>query len=483
MQNKIKSFFNKTNSINIVAKSAMWFTICNLVQKTINMITLPIFTRLLTTEQYGVFSIYNSWYNIIKIIVTLNLSGSLINNGLLKYEGKQDRFISSVQGLSTTVTIIFFAIYLVAMDFWNGLFELSSVFMLTMFIQLLFEPAYLYWCQKQRYEYKYKGLLITTVIISVTSPVLGVIAVLSTEYKAEARVIAFALVQICIGLVFYIIQAKKGKNFFDKNIWKYALAFNLPLIPHYFSQMIMGQADRIMISRMVGNSEAAIYSVSCNISAAMTMFVNALNSSFTPYLYKNLSKNKYDGIKTYANRLCLFMAVIVVIFMLFGPEVIFIFSSSDYMAAKWVFPLLSASVYFTFINLLYLNIEFYYEKTNYTMIVSILYSVLNIILNYFFITEFGYISASYTTLICHCLIPLSHFLLIKYIMKKKSTLKDVFNNKYIFGCSLAVLAATLITTLLYSHNIIRYIIIGIIAIIALFNYKKILLICKQTLFK
>ncbi len=94
----ISKLKTKYLSISLDTRAAFWFTVCNLLQKCIAMITMPIFTRILTTEQYGVFTVYQSWYNLISIIVTLNLSGSLINNGLMKYEDRKDKFISSMQG-------------------------------------------------------------------------------------------------------------------------------------------------------------------------------------------------------------------------------------------------------------------------------------------------------------------------------------------------------------------------------------------------
>ena len=41
---------------------------------------------------------------------------------------------------------------------------------------------------------------------------------------------------------------KQGKKFFSKKYWKYALKFNIPLIPYYLSQVVFNTSDRIMIS-------------------------------------------------------------------------------------------------------------------------------------------------------------------------------------------------------------------------------------------
>ena len=76
----MNKIIQKYKNSNVAIKAALWFTICNLLQKGITMISMPIFTRLLSTEQYGVLTIYNSWYSIISIIVTLNLAGGVIFN-------------------------------------------------------------------------------------------------------------------------------------------------------------------------------------------------------------------------------------------------------------------------------------------------------------------------------------------------------------------------------------------------------------------
>ena len=479
----ISKLKTKYLSISLDTRAALWFTVCNLLQKCIAMITMPIFTRILTTEQYGVFTVYQSWYNLISIIVTLNLSGSLINNGLMKYEDRKDKFISSMQGLSSTVTIIFFIIYLVFHDFWNNVFELSTVFMLAMFIQLLFEPAYLFWAQKQRFELKYQKLVAVTLAVAVASPLVGIIAVYATEHKAEARVIAFAFVQVCVGLIFYIIQAKRGKTFFAKDFWSFALKFNLPLIPHYLSQMVLGQSDRIMISRLVGDGEAAIYGVAYTIATAVNLFINAVNSAFVPFLYSKMKAGKYDEIRKKSGFLVTLIAAIICAFMLFGPEAITLFAAPEYIEAVYVFPPVVAGVFFTFVYLFYVNVEFYFEKTSYVMFASVIGAVLNIVLNCLFIPKFWFVASAYTTMFCYALFAVGHYLLPRLILKKQSIKEQVFNSKLILLFSDVVVAITLICTLLYQNDIIRYIVIGVIAVICLFNIKRLIKVFKTALEK
>lgn len=470
---KLKEIVKKYNSMGTAVKAGIWFTICNFLQKAISMITMPVFTQLLPTEDYGLFTIYQSWYSIVSIFVTLNLAGAVVNNGMIKYKDKRTEFISSLQGLSTTVTVAFFVIYFLNRSFWNELFELPTSLMLVMFVQLLFEPAYSFWMQRNRFEFKYQNVVSVTLILSIVSPIFGVIAVITAKDKVFARVFSYALVQICVGLIFYILQACKGKKFFDKRYWKFALAFNLPLIPHYLSQNILGQADRIMIGNMVGNSKAAIYSVACTVASMMTLMINAINSSFIPSMYQNLDKKKYDKIDKGSFPLCIIIAVAVCGVMLIGPEVIGILASKEYAEAIYCIPPVAASIFFTYLYTLFINVEFYFEKTKYSMIVSVLGAILNVFLNYLLIPKFGYIAAGYTTLMCYILFAVGHGCLC-FSMKKNANIKQsLFSVHKIIVLSMIVLTYTVVINILYSYPIMRILAIFIVTVVTILNYKKV----------
>ena len=327
----------KYQQISPPVKASVWFTLCSVFQKGISFITTPIFTRILTTEQYGTFSVYNSWYSIISVFATLNLSAGVYNNCMTKYPNQKKEITSTFQGLSTTVTCLLFVVYLSSMDFWNNIFQLSSIFVVTMFLELLFVPAYSFWTVGKRYEFKYVGIVIVTAIIALGSPAVGLLAVLSTDYKAEARVVADALVQVCVGISFYVYNFKQGKRFFSREYWTYALKFNLPLIPHYLSMTILNQADRIMIGRMISNGAAAIYSIAYSVSSIMNIVTQAINASFIPYTYKALKTKNYDGIENNANFLLVFVGTISFAAMAFGPEIIWIVGGDQYYDAIGLF--------------------------------------------------------------------------------------------------------------------------------------------------
>lgn len=454
----LKSILKKYNDVPDALKATLWFVICNVVQKGVSLLTTPIFTRIMTTQEYGEYTLYSSWYQVISIFATLNLFYGVYNNGMTKFSDDRKSFTSSLQGLCTAITVLWFLVYIVAKDFWNDLLGMSTLYMLTMFAELLMVPAFNFWSASQRYDYRYKSLVGVSVLISCVSPIIGFIAVINTTYKAEARVLSIAMVQIIIGLILYILNMMRGKTFFSKKYWKFALAFNIPLIPHYLSSMILGHADRIMIGAMVGKSEAALYSVAYNIALMMNIVISAVNASFTPYMYKSIKSKNYAPFRKMVNLLVLLMGALSVGVMTVGPELINIVGSKDYADAIGVIPPVAASTFFMFLYPIFSNVEFYYEKTKFIMVASCAGALLNIALNYLLIPILGYYAAAYTTLLCYIIYVFVHYLFSRRICKVQGINNSLFDIKRVLLISLFVLIIVFMIPLLYPYFWIRLII-------------------------
>ncbi|WP_462410350.1 lipopolysaccharide biosynthesis protein [Neobacillus sp. Marseille-QA0830] len=104
--------FVKYNSMPLPMKAAMWFLFCSILQKCFSVITTPIFTRLLTTDQFGEFTIYISWLNIFAIFTSFRLDYAVFNKGMSKYRNGKDDYTASMQSITTILTLILFVIYL-----------------------------------------------------------------------------------------------------------------------------------------------------------------------------------------------------------------------------------------------------------------------------------------------------------------------------------------------------------------------------------
>lgn len=326
-------------------------------------------------------------------------------------------------------------------------------------------PSLAFWSARQRYEFKYIALVAVTALNAVASPVLGLIAVNLTEEKGIARILSAALVNVCIGLFFYVLNVARGKKFFIKEYWVFALKFNVPLVPHYISTIILAQSDRVMIEKMIGESAVAIYSVAYTFSLIMNIITNSINSSFVPWTYHKLKEEKVEALKKATTFLVLGVALISLLPVLVAPELMWIIAPPEYAEGVWVVPPVSASVFFVFVYSLFANVEFYFEKNKFIMVGSVVAAIANIVLNFLLIPCFGYIAAAYTTLVCYMLLAIVHYLFMSKICKENLKVKSVYNDKMFLLITVCFLICMALAMCLYNFVILRYAILVIAFIV------------------
>lgn len=471
--NIINKMLKKYKTLSLPVKASLWYIVCSILNKGLALLSTPVFTRVMTEDQYGQFSIFQSWCAILIIFTSLNIFLSGYQKGLLLFKDDAKRFTSSQLGLIVTITALFGVVYLVAPSFWSDFLQISPVLMIAMFAELFFMPATELWSAQQRFDYKYKKNVIATIFMTVFSIGVGILVVINTEYKTEARVYADMLAKCLVGILLFVLLFGRGKTYYNKKYWKYALSFNIPLIPHYLSNYILNQSDRLMIGKLVGNAQAAYYSVAYTISSVILLVMNSVNNSLTPYIYKSIDSKKDKQIKNVANLLVMLIACLCVGTMAFAPEVIYVFAGERYLDAIYVIPPVSLSVLFIFIYSLFSTIEYYYQRTKLISAATCICAGLNLILNFVFIKIYGYYAAGYTTLVCYIFLALVHYLFYRKVLKEENISEDIYDLKTIFAVSAVSIFLMLIMTIVYKKIVVRYAIVLIVLIVLMLNWKKI----------
>lgn len=456
---------NKYNALPLQVKASFWFLICAFLQKGISFITTPIFTRLMSTAEYGQYNVFTSWMSILTVIVTLNLFSGVYTRGLVTFESEKKAFSSSLQGLTLTLTIIWTVIYWSFHLMWNKVFDLTTVQMLLMFLTIWCNAVFSFWSVEQRVELRYKSLVIITVLSSLAKPAAGIIFVLYAEDNVTARILGVTLAEVVCYTGFFFLQLKRGKEFFSKKFWKHALSFNIPLIPHYLSSSVLNSADRIMIRSMVGESEAGIYSLAYSISMIMVMFNTALMQTIEPWMYKKIRDNKVKDISHVAYPAFILIAAVNLILIAFAPEAVAIFAPKEYYEAIYVIPPIALSVFFMFSYTFFAVFEFYFQKTHFVAIATSAGAVLNIVLNYIFINIFGYYAAGYTTLFCYIIYAVMHYMFMRKICKEYLNGIRPYNIKIYLVIVVVLLSLGFCLLFTYSHTWLRYLFITVLIIL------------------
>lgn len=476
MLDKIKL---KIKKIPIEVKSATVYTFSTLFSRGLAIITVPIFTRLMTTSQIGIVNLYNSWYSMISAIATLSLTSGGYVVALREYESNRDGYQSSVLSLTSLISLLLVGVYLVNPSLWSKLLGLPSGLIILMLIGFLFAPARDFWLARQRYEYKYKlsgFVMMGSALIASLLSILTVIKLSAVDENlvAEGRLYSNYLIIYGVSAVIWFCTMLKGKTFFNKEYWKLSLSLSLPLVGYSVASQILTVSDRMMISQMVGNSAVGIYSTLYTVSSLSLLVWQAVHSSFVPYIFRNI-ENGIDGIKRVSSQLMTFYAAVAVLMTFLAPEIVRILATEEYYEAIYIMPPIAAGVFFTSFANLYSDIAVYYKKTKYVMYPAIIAAVSNLILNYIFIKIYGYMAAAYTTLFSYILFALFQGVWAKKICKEYGIESGtIYNDRYMIALAVITTLISLSAILFYDNTILRYGVVILLAVVCAVIGKKVI---------
>lgn len=435
------------------------------------MLTTPLFTRLFTTEEFGIFSLYNAWEQLFLLLLALPLFQSLQN---LNVKGlNKDRIISAVIGLNISLCLCWLVVYLFLRNSVSGWLDLSLPICDLLFLQLLFQPVISNWMVQQAFYYKYKKMAIISLSSSFLSVILSLLFVISVDhYKVEARILASVLVVAVIALILLAETYKTDKHFYDKYVWKFSLTFCIPLLPHFLAEYVLSTSNRLIINMYCSKSEVAIFSVAYSIALILTLVTSSINTSFSPWQMRKLADKDYSKLSPLAINIFILLSIFLFLLMIFGPEVTLIIGGKKYIDAVYLLPPICLGVFFNYMFQIFARVETYYERKGYLVTATLICSVISIAINYFLIPVFGYALAAYTTLFCYISLCLTHYYFYRRVCREELGGVHIYNRKQLVLLSVVMMAISSIILLSYDYILLRMIILVSIITITITLYKR-----------
>lgn len=478
MLSKIK---NKILGMSTGTKSAITYTLATLFSRGLAIITVPIFTRIMTTSQIGTVNLYNSWYSLISAFATLSLTSGGYIVALNEFSEKRNEYQSSVLTLTSIISVGLAVLFFISPSFWKRITGLSYPLLLLMLVGFLFAPARDFWLARQRYEYKYKLSAVVIVVSAVIASVLSIIVVISmnkngSQYVAEGRLFTNYLVIYGVAAIIWFSTFFKGKTFINIGYWRFSLSLSVPLIGYSIAAQILSVSDRTMISKMVDNSAVGIYSTLYTVSSLSLMIWQAIHASFVPYLFKNIN-NQEGNVKKITNSLVIVYAFVAIGMTYFAPEIVKILATKDYYEAIYIMPPIAAGVFLTCFTNIYSDIPLFYKKTKYVMYPAVIAAVINLVLNYIFIQLFGYMAAAYTTLFSYIVWAILQAYWGRKLCRKNGlSTNSIFDDKILCIIAVVTIMMCLFGVLLYRSTVLRYtmaltVVLGGIVVTYIFKKK------------
>ena len=470
----IGKFKYKVDNLSVQTKASFVYMLASILTKGINILTLPVYTRLLSTNEMGVVTGFNAWYSIFYPIVTLSLATASLSVAMIDYKNQREMYQSVCLAISTMSALVFLLFYITLAKSINNATGMSLPLFLTQFLLFIFNPALDSWYIKQRFEYKYKSVLLVSASITILSVIVSIGTIIACRDMGisslgTVRIVSQNGVMILFAFVFWVYIFAKGRRIIDSSIAKYALKLSIPLIVHSLAKNILDASDRLMITQLCGESDAGIYGTVYNISLMATIIWSAINSAIVPEMFLNLEKKDYRNIRRTTVRVLLLVGIATILSTVIAPELLQVLTTKEYYTAVNIMPAVMIGVFFTAVYGLYGNILMFYKKSHLVMAATMGAALVNIVSNYIFIQIFGYQAAAYTTFSSFILLAILEMFMQRHIIKE-----ETIPTRFLIMISLAVVLICLLMVWIYPYRWIRLSIVSIGIVIALINRRKII---------
>ena len=427
----MKKFLNRISESTTI-KSGIWYTITDFILKGMAFITIPIYTRLLNLEEYGIVSVYMTFVSIFMIITGLDLHAS-IGTGINDFKKDKNKFLSSVLFLSFLSFAIFFVIGYVGKDYFSKVVNIkSNVFILAIISgYLTFVITFYNMIKVFEKDYKKKSL-ISLINASLNIALSVMLLLIITNNKYLGRIYGDLFSKLFLALILFMVIISKGRKLIWLKAWKYSLMIGLPLILHNLSGIILAQFDRLAIQKIIDSESVGLYSYAYNLGMVPLIVLGALNLAWVPWFYEKMynTEGKEVNIKSrYYNE---FFLVLLCLMFILIPELGLIMAPSSYNASLVIIPIIITSYYMQFLYTLYVNFAFFYKKTGSISLGTVLAGTINIVLNVLLIPKYGYEIAAITTLVSYFFLLLFHALNVRYNLKDKTiSARYMFSNAFL----------------------------------------------------
>lgn len=476
-KNIIKQMRFQISRMSVSAKASIAYIIVSLVTKGLAFVTLPLFTRLMSTEEIGLVSIYYSWFSICSEVFTLGMLSGGFNVAMSKFGNLRNSYSSSVYTLILIITSMASVALILFKDLFLSISSLPVSLFYLMLVGLVVTPANNIWLIQSRYEYKYKKVCAVSIVQAGTATLFSLVAVvIAAKNKSgclgEVRLYSQNLVQYSFALFFAFLIIKRGKTFYSKKFWIFSLSLGLPLIVHQIAGEVLSTSDRIMIGKMINNSSVGIYTTLFSLCTVGSIIWNGINSSLVPFLYENINKeDKRESLSYTVLMALLVYGLFVTLIVLCAPEIVLIMATREYLPYVHLIPFFSVSVFCTAISNIYSNVIIYYQKSQYIMISTLIAAGVNVVLNYFLIKLLDVYGAAISTAISSIIMVVIQIYITHKIYADNVGMKLPFNERSVYFVFLLMIFISAISLVLYKMTAFRYIVVMVL-LFELLKHRK-----------
>lgn len=446
------------NREKILLKNTIIIAFGKICTQLVSFFLLPIYTSILTTEEYGIVDLINTYIFLLIPIITFQVEQAIFRLLIDARNNKEKKQLISSTIFSVFLQCsIYIIIFLVVGTFINNQYKyfLVSNTIATIFLSIMLQIS--------------RGLGDIKLYAKASFLSAMLIIIFNIVLVAIIRIGAYGmLISSCIAntisAIYILIKKRKYVSYKSleiekvKKLWKYSI----PLIPNSISWWIINTLDRTVISTNLGVSENGIYSAATKFSVVYTNASNVFNTTWINSASIHIDDK--DNIEFFSNIIMTALKILASIcigIIAFMPFIFNLFIKENFKEAYYQIPILMLSALFNAIVGLISAVYIAKKITKKLAKTSIISAIINIIINLLLIKHIGLYAASISTALAYfTMMILRYFEAKKYLNIKISK-------------SIIISLITIIIILFISYYS-RIIILNIVTLILTISYTVII---------
>lgn len=410
----------KTNKI---VKNSIIFSIFSFLVNGINFILIPLFTKYLSVEEYGIVASVTLSITFFTAFFTFGLNGAFSR---IYFEIDDPNEKLSLLNTSFLTNIILAAVITSTILFTNGLFldhvfksiKYEPLIKYSIFISFfnIFSIAQLSYLLVKGEALKYRILtsayfilntLFTIVNLSVFK--MGIIGILKSQIYSN----------LILSIYYVLTTVKVSNKLFNVKYSIKLLFFGIPIMFYTIFGMLLDQSSKYFVERYLSLKDLGIYNLAYQFSSIITLINSAINMAWVPiYFEESKVDENSEKFRTFSKYIFQIVSLIALCISVYHKYILKIFINKNYENATIFIPIfvyifvLSHTYWFLFINPI-----FQAKKTKYLPFIALISGLASIVICILFIPRFGIYGAIFSVLFGYLIMNLCGFLVVNKFLK------------------------------------------------------------------
>lgn len=385
-------------------KNSIIYFIPMVIGSLLPIITLSVFTRLLTKEDFGVLALAQVYAIFVSGLANFGLTTSYERNFFQYRDQKQaaELLYSTLIFVVSAFLILAFLTYIFKSPISKLVIgtEQQGTLLFWAFCSVGFASLKTYYLTYFKNTENAKSFTTYTIYESLINIFLSLFMVVYLRVGVIGLVWGQLFAAVAIFSVLSFKFSRRLPFSFNRLILLDSLKLSYPLTPRIFLGVIGNQFDKYMIGLLASVAGVGIYSIGQRVSYAVFSYMTAIQNVYAPQVYKRMFEKGGKGgesIGRYLTPFAYISIAVALMISLFSEEIISVLTPQSFHGAIDIVIILSM-----FYGSMFFGKQpqlIFTKKTHITLFLTIVSIGLNIALNIPFIMKWGAVGAAWATLL------------------------------------------------------------------------------------